>query len=129
MHSTAATKGTPGQDIPLSIDSIKSNFHFTNKLWNAGKYVGFAISSLSESEKQNMMTEVNYDYNSSSSDSSSNSSSSGSSGSRKGLQVQIDHLPLAERYIVSQCHALILSGKCISLSLSLSLPLSLSTCT
>eukprot|EP00252_Welwitschia_mirabilis_P012498 TRINITY_DN2758_c0_g1_i6.p1 TRINITY_DN2758_c0_g1~~TRINITY_DN2758_c0_g1_i6.p1 ORF type:complete len:667 (-),score=138.56 TRINITY_DN2758_c0_g1_i6:304-2304(-) len=39
LRFTLATGTTPGQDLNLSAERLLSNKAFTNKLWNAGKYI------------------------------------------------------------------------------------------
>lgn len=51
LRFTLATGTSPGQDLNLSIERLKSNRNFTNKIWNAGKFVLFAMDDLSDEER------------------------------------------------------------------------------
>jgi len=39
LRFTLATGTTPGQDVNLSMERLGANKGFTNKLWNAGKFI------------------------------------------------------------------------------------------
>ncbi|XRB14513.1 valine--tRNA ligase [Pseudoscourfieldia marina] len=41
LRYTLATGTTPGNDVNLNPDKVKTNYQLTNKIWNAGKYVLF----------------------------------------------------------------------------------------
>jgi valyl-tRNA synthetase len=41
---------TAGQDLNLSLDRVNSNRNFTNKLWNAGKFILFQLEGVSDAE-------------------------------------------------------------------------------
>ena len=43
LRFTLATGTSPGQDINLSLDRVNSSRNFTNKIWNAAKFVLFAL--------------------------------------------------------------------------------------
>ena len=43
LRYTLATGTSPGQDLNLSLDRVNGSRNFTNKLWNAGKFVLFAL--------------------------------------------------------------------------------------
>lgn len=43
LRYTLATGTSPGQDINLSLDRVNSARNFSNKLWNAGKFVLFSL--------------------------------------------------------------------------------------
>ena len=51
LRFTLATGTSPGQDLNLSLERLKSNRNFTNKVWNAGKFVLFAMEELSDDER------------------------------------------------------------------------------
>ena len=51
LRFTLATGTSPGQDLNLSLERLKSNRNFTNKVWNAGKFVLFAMEDLSDDER------------------------------------------------------------------------------
>ena len=41
---------TAGQDLNLSLDRVNSNRNFTNKLWNAGKFILFQLDGVCDEE-------------------------------------------------------------------------------
>jgi valyl-tRNA synthetase len=43
LRFTLATGTSPGQDVSLSMERVNASRNFTNKLWNAGKFVAFAL--------------------------------------------------------------------------------------
>ena len=43
LRFTLATGTSPGQDISLSLERVNASRNFTNKLWNAGKFVLFNL--------------------------------------------------------------------------------------
>jgi valyl-tRNA synthetase len=47
LRYTLATGTSPGQDVNLSLERVNSNRNFTNKLWNAGKFVLFNLEQAS----------------------------------------------------------------------------------
>lgn len=47
LRFTLATGTSPGQDLNLSLDRVNSSRNFTNKLWNAGKFVLFNLDKVS----------------------------------------------------------------------------------
>lgn len=49
---TAGT--TAGQDLNLSLDRVNSNRNFTNKLWNAGKFILFQLENVLAAEWQQL---------------------------------------------------------------------------
>ena len=84
LRYSLVTGSTPGQDIPLSMERIESNRNFANKLWNAGKYLQNTLSTLSPEERQALAV------------------------TGPMSRADLDALPLAERYIVSRCHELVM---------------------
>lgn len=48
LRFTMLVGSTPGKDSNLSIKKVESNRNFANKLWNAGRFVINAITSVSE---------------------------------------------------------------------------------
>ena len=46
LRFTLLVGSTPGNDMNLALRKVESNRNFTNKLWNAGRFVISAISSL-----------------------------------------------------------------------------------
>lgn len=85
LRYSLVTGCTPGQDIPLSMERVESNRNFVNKLWNAGKYLQMNLASLSEEERNALRVTGEMDADT------------------------ISKLPLAERYIVSRCHELVMT--------------------
>ena len=56
-HLNACHAGTtPGQDLNLSLDRVTSNRNFTNKLWNAAKFILLNLEDLSEAEWAELQT-------------------------------------------------------------------------
>ena len=49
LRFTLATGTSPGQDLNLSLDRVNSARNFTNKLWNAGKFILFNLDKVSAS--------------------------------------------------------------------------------
>ena len=47
---------TPGQDLNLSLDRVTSNRNFTNKLWNAAKFILLNLEDTSEAEWSELQT-------------------------------------------------------------------------
>eukprot|EP00271_Cylindrocystis_brebissonii_P000729 TRINITY_DN10959_c0_g1_i1.p1 TRINITY_DN10959_c0_g1~~TRINITY_DN10959_c0_g1_i1.p1 ORF type:complete len:1115 (-),score=201.21 TRINITY_DN10959_c0_g1_i1:1125-4418(-) len=80
LRFTLATGTTPGQDVNLSMERLASNKAFTNKLWNAGKFL-----------LQNLPTREE----------------GGVRALKVGTPEELAKLPLAERWVVSQLHALV----------------------
>eukprot|EP00878_Enallax_costatus_P006975 GHUV01007309.1.p1 GENE.GHUV01007309.1~~GHUV01007309.1.p1 ORF type:complete len:960 (+),score=265.70 GHUV01007309.1:224-2881(+) len=85
LRFTVATGTTAGQDLNLSLDRVNSNRNFTNKLWNAGKFILFQLDSVTDAEWQQLAA----------ADFSSSSNSSWRD------------LSLSDRWIVSSLHQLI----------------------
>ncbi|KAI3430578.1 hypothetical protein D9Q98_005171 [Chlorella vulgaris] len=54
LRFTLATGTSPGQDISLSLDRVNSSRNFTNKLWNAGKFVLFNLDKVDDAEWQRL---------------------------------------------------------------------------
>ena len=71
---------TAGQDLNFSQDRLMSSRNFTNKLWNAGKFILFNLEQLNDTEWQDLAK----------ADFSSPESLAG--------------LPLAERWVISALH-------------------------
>ena len=46
LRYTLATGTSPGQDLNLSLDRVNASRNFTNKLWNAGKFVLFNLEKV-----------------------------------------------------------------------------------
>ena len=71
---------TAGQDLNLSMDRLMSSRNFTNKLWNAGKFILFNLEQLDDEEW------------------------SGLAQADFGSPGALGQLPLAERWVVSALH-------------------------
>lgn len=84
LRYSLVTGSTPGQDIPLSNEKVESNRNFTNKLWNAARFIIGNLSEASEEERRTLATIVSSDFGTS-----------------------YDHLALPERYIIAQLHILV----------------------
>lgn len=50
LRYTLATGTSPGQDLNLSLERVNGSRNFTNKLWNAGKFVLFALEQAGVSQ-------------------------------------------------------------------------------
>jgi hypothetical protein len=72
---------TAGQDLNLSLDRVNSNRNFTNKLWNAGKFILFQLEGVSDAEWKQL----------------SSADFSSSSSSWQGLS-------LSDRWVLSSLH-------------------------
>ncbi|KAJ7531224.1 hypothetical protein O6H91_14G037100 [Diphasiastrum complanatum] len=84
LRFTLATGTTPGQDVNLSIERLSSNKAFTNKLWNAGKFVLQNLPPASETAFWTRLALQKFD-----------------------TQEALDQLPLSERWVVTKLHILI----------------------
>ncbi|KAG9439211.1 hypothetical protein H6P81_019376 [Aristolochia fimbriata] len=76
--------GTAGQDLNLSVERLTSNKAFTNKLWNAGKFVLQNVPNITDSSSWEDILAFQFD-------------------SEKSLQA----LPLPEIWVVSKLHKLV----------------------
>eukprot|EP00466_Bigelowiella_natans_P017353 jgi/Bigna1/45073/e_gw1.110.36.1 len=88
LRYSLVTGGSPGQDVPLSMEKIEGNRNFANKLWNAGRY----LIQMVEQKKQLLSAEEL-------------TASLAVDGAM--TQESLDQLPLPERYIVSRAHELV----------------------
>ena len=59
LRFTLATGTAPGQDLNLNMDRLASNRNFTNKIWNAGKFVLYAMEGLTDEERCALAAEAN----------------------------------------------------------------------
>lgn len=50
LRFTLATGTTPGQDLNLSMDRLRSNRNFVNKIWNGGKFILFNLAETEQAE-------------------------------------------------------------------------------
>lgn len=83
QHLTSASPSagtTAGQDLNLSMDRLVSSRNFTNKLWNAGKFILFNLEQLDDREWQQL------------------------AGADFSSPDALADLPLAERWVVSALH-------------------------
>ena len=71
---------TAGQDLNFSQDRLMSSRNFTNKLWNAGKFILFNLEQLDEEEWQGL-AKANF-----------------------ATPDSLANLPLAEQWVVSALH-------------------------
>ena len=58
LRFTLATGTAAGQDLNLNLDRLTSNRNFTNKIWNAGKFVLYALEGMSDDEKVQLVEEA-----------------------------------------------------------------------
>lgn len=58
LRFTLATGTAAGQDLNLNMDRLASNRNFTNKIWNAGKFVLFSLEGMSDVEKLALVREA-----------------------------------------------------------------------
>ena len=80
LRFTVATGSTVGQDLNLSMERVTAGRNFSNKLWNATKYVLLMLNKVDESEWQSLRSR---DFSS---------------------PEALASLPLAERWVVSLLH-------------------------
>lgn len=71
---------TPGQDLNLSLDRVTSNRNFTNKIWNAAKFILMNLEGVSDAEWSDLAV-ASFD-----------------------TQQSFQDLQLAERWILSSLH-------------------------
>jgi len=83
LRFTMATGTGAGQDLNLSLDRVTANRNFTNKLWNAAKYVMLLLGKADEAEWQ------------------------AAAGADFSSPAALQALPLAERWIVSLLHKVV----------------------
>ena len=55
LRFTLATGTAAGQDLNLNMDRLASNRNFTNKIWNAGKFVLYAMEGLTDDERKELV--------------------------------------------------------------------------
>ena len=58
LRFTLATGTAAGQDLNLNMDRLASNRNFTNKIWNAGKFVLYALGEMSDDERVALVAEA-----------------------------------------------------------------------
>ena len=58
LRFTLATGTAAGQDLNLNMDRLASNRNFTNKIWNAGKFVLYALEGMSDDERVALVAEA-----------------------------------------------------------------------
>jgi valyl-tRNA synthetase len=81
LRFTLATGTAAGQDLNLNMDRLASNRNFTNKIWNAGKFLLYALEGMSDDDRVALVREA------------------------ETVPNDLASLPLAERWIVSRLHA------------------------
>ena len=84
LRFTLATGTTPGQDLNLNLERLASNRNFTNKIWNAGKFVLYSMEDMTDDERMALVDE---------------------GAALCADEASIAKLPLAERWIVSKLNA------------------------
>lgn len=84
LRFTMATGTAAGQDLNLSLDRVNSNRNFTNKLWNAGKFILFQLEGVQDSGEWARLASADFS----------------SSSSWQGLC-------LSDRWILSSLHQLV----------------------
>ncbi|KAI5065077.1 hypothetical protein GOP47_0019772 [Adiantum capillus-veneris] len=84
LRFTLATGTTPGQDVNLSPERLTANKGFTNKLWNAGKFIHQNLPPPSDELACRSLSE-----------------------SRFISQDDLHRLPQSEQWILSKLHALV----------------------
>eukprot|EP00198_Chlamydomonas_reinhardtii_P003262 XP_001692598.1 predicted protein [Chlamydomonas reinhardtii] len=80
LRFTLATGTAVGQDLNLSSERVTAARNFTNKLWNAGKFVLFNLAQVSEAEWESLR------------------------GVSLSSPADLQRLPLTERWIISLLH-------------------------
>ena len=58
LRFTLATGTAAGQDLNLNMDRLASNRNFTNKIWNAGKFVLYALEGMDDDERVALVAEA-----------------------------------------------------------------------
>ena len=81
LRFTLATGTAAGQDLNLNMDRLASNRNFTNKIWNAGKFLLYSLEGMSDDERVALVDEA------------------------EAVPTNLADLPLAEAWIVSRLHA------------------------
>ena len=81
LRFTLATGTAAGQDLNLNMDRLASNRNFTNKIWNAGKFLLYSLEGMSDDERVALVDEA------------------------EAVPTNLTNLPLAEAWIVSRLHA------------------------
>ena len=84
LRFTLATGTAPGQDLNLNLERLASNRNFTNKIWNAGKFVLYSMEEMTDDERVALVVE---------------------GAALCADAASIAKLPLAERWIVSKLNA------------------------
>ncbi|GAQ82275.1 valyl-tRNA synthetase [Klebsormidium nitens] len=84
LRFTLAVGTTPGQDVNLSPEKLTSNKAFTNKLWNAGKFILQNLQNISDPSERAALSTVRFD-----------------------TPESLAGLSLAERWAITKLHVLI----------------------
>jgi valyl-tRNA synthetase len=84
LRFTLATGTAAGQDLNLNLERLASNRNFTNKIWNAGKFVLYSMDEMSDEDRMALVDEGR---------------------ALCADAAAIAKLPLAERWIVSKLNA------------------------
>ena len=83
LRFTLATGTAPGQDLNLNMDRLASNRNFTNKIWNAGKFLLYSLEGMDDDDRVALVGEAEACSD----------------------PDTLASLPLAERWIISRLHA------------------------
>ena len=83
LRFTLATGTAPGQDLNLNMDRLASNRNFTNKIWNAGKFLLYSLEGMDDDDRVALVGEAEACSD----------------------PETLASLPLAERWIISRLHA------------------------
>ena len=62
LRFTLLVGSTPGNDMNLSIKKVESNRNFSNKIWNAGRYVISTLEHLDENQTPSQLTINNNEW-------------------------------------------------------------------
>ncbi|KAL2645155.1 hypothetical protein R1flu_012742 [Riccia fluitans] len=81
LRFTLATGTTPGQDVNLSMERLNANKAFTNKLWNAGKFILQNLPPAEDARWEELCTPK--------------------------VGISLEGLALPERWVITKLHVLI----------------------
>eukprot|EP00798_Chlamydomonas_sp_ICE-L_P028849 gene28849-32037_t len=101
LRFTLATGTTVGQDVNLSMERVNANRSFTNKIWNAGKYV---IQMLQRAHEANGKYVILMLQKADEGASASGGEWSRLASSDFSTPGAMEGLSLSERYIISMLH-------------------------
>ncbi|CAM6010330.1 unnamed protein product [Sphagnum balticum] len=84
LRFTLVTGSGPGQDVNLSMERLNANKGFTNKLWNAGKFILQNLPPSTDEAAWKCLQDYQFD-----------------------TEAALGGLPLTDRWVVSKLHALV----------------------